>query len=920
MEYDSQSGGFPHDCGVISPSIDGVCQTGGDLSPREMILTMKSQSWGRVVGNGTCHPGITLHNSKESCMFSFFEFSKGGKEKRCIHNDTTGGDVPAEQDLTLVLGLGCTPGSLNSGGSLGLGSPLGAFCLEGGEQDGLRMDLGLSLKTFSGHELTNNCMTTSGGIVSSVTALSRSAVDSEIEGHQYGFLEIGAVRNAHLQLGSLLSSSQDLDRGGAGAEGSTVLISKSGESACGMNLQLGLSGTSVATESDCLSGTPLIKNAVDVQENMLDIMANEHIPLVDEGSTSARWMKTGGYMTSLLCGSHGRVNQTSNLRKSFLAVEDPTDSDIFTSRKESTVSASTCDAVGGFSGQTSKMTAATSSTGVLAGTSDRASKACKFQGCGKGARGASGLCIAHGGGQRCQRQNCNKGAEGRTMYCKAHGGGRRCQILGCIKSAEGKTDLCIGHGGGRRCCHEGCNKAARGKSGLCIRHGGGKRCQKEGCTKSAEGFSGLCISHGGGRRCQYPGCGKGAQGSTMFCKAHGGGRRCMYEGCTKGAEGSTPFCKAHGGGKRCMFGGGTCTKSVHGGTLFCVAHGGGKRCAEQGCSKSARGRTDHCVRHGGGKRCKFEDCSKSAQGSTDFCKAHGGGKRCSWCQEGSIYSGDNLIDKGIDYLKGHCDRFARGKAGLCAAHSALMQYHRVSGDDKPCSSPSKSTTHDSFQEPGAMSVHNGENLQALSDASEQPFQFSPVTGCEEQLSAQLCQSATASLEGSWRSAHQIGQSRNAAKMASRSCFASDMASQDIPFDECGTNIWSSRIRPRRCWLSLPQVCLRNKIAAALNETENAATKSISLADAQQAYVNSPNSVGLQDTGSSFFSSQKVVLPMIQKGDLLLPDRKQHAEYNLPNPVSHDISRVSRLAPEERVHGGGLMALLAKETTRHSDLQ
>ncbi|KAL3837727.1 hypothetical protein ACJIZ3_022318 [Penstemon smallii] len=293
-------------------------------------------------------------------------------------------------------------------------------------------------------------------------------------------------------------------------------------------------------------------------------------------------------------------------------------------------------------------------------------KTCRFGGCTRGARGASGLCISHGGGRRCQRAGCQKGAEGKTVFCKAHGGGRRCQHLGCTKSAEGRTDYCIGHGGGRRCSHEGCSRASRGKSGLCIRHGGGKRCTVENCTKSAEGISGLCISHGGGRRCQYPECTKGAQGSTMFCKAHGGGRRCTFLGCTKGAEGSTPFCKGHGGGKRCTSEG--CTKSVHGGTLFCVSHGGGKRCAIPECTKSARGRTSYCVRHGGGKRCKFEGCGKSAQGSTDFCKAHGGGKRCSWGQSGSGLYGPGLIP---------CDKFARGRSGLCAAHSAQMQESQV---------------------------------------------------------------------------------------------------------------------------------------------------------------------------------------------------------------------------------------------------
>ncbi|PIN20094.1 hypothetical protein CDL12_07218 [Handroanthus impetiginosus] len=145
----------------------------------------------------------------------------------------------------------------------------------------------------------------------------------------------------------------------------------------------------------------------------------------------------------------------------------------------------------------------------------------------------------------------------------------------------------------------------------------------------------------------------------MFCKAHGGGRRCMFLGCMRGAEGSTPFCKGHGGGKRCTSEG--CTKRVHGGTLLCVSHGGGKRCAMPECTKSARGRTNYCVRHGGGKRCKFEGCTKSAQGSTDFCKAHGGGKRCNWAQLGLEFGGQSAVQ---------CDKFARGKSGLCAAHSA----------------------------------------------------------------------------------------------------------------------------------------------------------------------------------------------------------------------------------------------------------
>ncbi|KAL6844038.1 hypothetical protein ACP4OV_025711 [Aristida adscensionis] len=379
-------------------------------------------------------------------------------------------------------------------------------------------------------------------------------------------------------------------------------------------------------------------------------------PLIDEGSTSAK-RKFGGYVLPLLFAPrsddlciNGTPPQTNIQQDYVTGYSAECDHDRSLDHHEVHLSPELSI--------TTDCSFATTSDGVGITTggeqrNHRHPKKCRFNGCSKGARGASGLCISHGGGQRCQKPGCNKGAESRTVYCKAHGGGKRCQELGCTKSAEGKTEFCIAHGGGHRCSIEGCLKAARGKSGFCIKHGGGKRCRIEGCTRSAEGQPGLCISHGGGRRCQYPNCSKGAQGSTIFCKSHGGGKRCMFEGCTRGAEGSTEFCKGHGGGKRCLFeGGGVCPKSVHGGTSFCVAHGGGKRCAVSGCTKSARGRSDCCVKHGGGKRCKFDGCDKSAQGSTDFCKAHGGGKRCAWSTG--------------------CDKFARGRSGLCAAHGTLM--------------------------------------------------------------------------------------------------------------------------------------------------------------------------------------------------------------------------------------------------------
>ncbi|KAH6760536.1 WRKY transcription factor [Perilla frutescens var. frutescens] len=437
-----------------------------------------------------------------------------------------------------------------------------------------------------------------------------------------------------------------------------------------IDLQLSLS--TETAESDV---TTVTKGFIPYKNYSKSLVLAPTVQPIDEGSTSARW-KNGPLLPPLKCQQeisipfdqdHGINNPTTMvaLNISPTAVATPS-------------------------------SAGTACSVVVNRQRKVSVKTCQFEGCSRGARGASGLCIAHGGGRRCQKDGCQKGAEGRTVFCKAHGGGRRCQHLGCTKSAEGRTDYCIGHGGGRRCSHERCTRAARGRSGLCIRHGGGKRCIVENCTKSAEGIAGLCISHGGGRRCQYSECTKGAQGSTMFCKAHGGGRRCTFLGCTKGAEGSTPYCKGHGGGKRCTSEG--CTKSVHGGTLFCVSHGGGKRCAVPECTKSARGRTNYCVRHGGGKRCKFDECPKSAQGSTDFCKAHGGGKRCCWGHLGSGF--------------GSCDKFSRGKSGLCAAHSAQVQEEENNDDFTLVSalqgpSFSSSTLMNDIFAPGASVPYHG---------------------------------------------------------------------------------------------------------------------------------------------------------------------------------------------------------------------
>ena len=155
-------------------------------------------------------------------------------------------------------------------------------------------------------------------------------------------------------------------------------------------------------------------------------------------------------------------------------------------------------------------------------------KRCVELGCDKGAKGKTGKCITHGGGNRCSQPDCKSGAEGKTDKCVTHGGGVRCSQPHCKAGARGKTDKCKRHGGGKRCSQPGCKSSAIDKTDKCVTHGGGNRCSQPDCQASAKGKTDKCVKHGGGRRCSQPDCQAGAQGGTYKCITHGGGPRCPH--------------------------------------------------------------------------------------------------------------------------------------------------------------------------------------------------------------------------------------------------------------------------------------------------------------------------------------------------------------------------------------------------------
>ncbi|KAI5071798.1 hypothetical protein GOP47_0014049 [Adiantum capillus-veneris] len=813
------------------------------------------------------------------------------------------------------------PSPCNSDFSTGSRTSTGAIFMRGINEEGPLMSLGLGqLTELNSHGFGNSCGT-------SVMPGMPISVDMGMR-HEFANRNSDAGNGANVLLGlgplhchpiSNNNSRSGARKGFNGVDDNLI------EKDLGMQLQLSLSSSStvLTSEDDRVSYMSLGQGSGSTYPDTRNGSVCIELNLVadDEGSTSARTIKAGGYIPSLLMGR--RVDGVPLLETEG---EEPDQMNFVHQVHSAELSL-------GYTNMARSLDNLMVCGKTLSGpslTADRTTKTCKFRGCGKGARGASGLCITHGGGRRCQRQGCNKGAEGRTVYCKSHGGGKRCQSLGCTKSAEGKTDYCIAHGGGRRCSYDGCTKAARGRSGLCIRHGGGKRCQREGCTKSAEGYSGLCISHGGGRRCQAEGCHKGAQGSTMFCKAHGGGKRCMIQGCTKGAEGSTPLCKGHGGGKRCMFdGGGICSKSVHGGTSFCVAHGGGKRCAVEGCTKSARGRTSYCVKHGGGKRCKFEDCTKSAQGSTDFCKAHGGGKRCSWGLEGSPYM-EFVNDQTGELLKGPCDRFARGKLGLCAAHSALVQDRRVHGAGTIGSALPAGIGPGLFRGlVGGITDKGSHVVSASKDASKPSLQGSEAL-CEEygpQIGAGMDSFKRGSVgpcknrmgfvkDDDLQRARRFPEAKSAGYNAALTIAGNELAitqNQSQPLSKISSGVMVSSISDLLATgASLPNNCKDNQ---RVNVT--------SIFGGLNLVTNS--SAEVSTVGNPLMGERRVLLPP----QVLVPLSMQKEQF-LPSHGRHNVkrTRINHIAGgsgnsdesmcegrvqggrEERVHGGSVLPLLA----------
>lgn len=105
--------------------------------------------------------------------------------------------------------------------------------------------------------------------------------------------------------------------------------------------------------------------------------------------------------------------------------------------------------------------------------------------------------------------------------------------------------------------------------------------------------------------------------------------------------------------------------------------------------------------------------------------------------------------------------------------------------------------------------------------------------------------------------------------------------------------------------------------SAVNMNDSSTAKSTFL-DVQHSCDVPGESDRLQERVSSFFFSELMFPLSLQKGDLPLQEKMHCVVHADSKFASVDISNSP--VPEERVHGGGLMALLAKEAARHVETQ
>ncbi len=145
-----------------------------------------------------------------------------------------------------------------------------------------------------------------------------------------------------------------------------------------------------------------------IMENLLE--GQIQVPVVDEESTSARLVSSGaGYMPSLLMNSHKfptiapsgmTYMQVTSTQQEEEEEEEEDEGDEGEQGEEEEEDQDVEQQEYPKSMRVSTSCGTTSTSGTSGHSERPRPKVCRFRGCSKGPRGASGLCIAHGGGRR----------------------------------------------------------------------------------------------------------------------------------------------------------------------------------------------------------------------------------------------------------------------------------------------------------------------------------------------------------------------------------------------------------------------------------------------------------------------------------------------------------------------------------------
>jgi hypothetical protein len=223
------------------------------------------------------------------------------------------------------------------------------------------------------------------------------------EGHSSGMALGLRPCNVLLQLGGMGEEDLHVTAGMSVGEGPGHIFDPVVQKQIGTHLRIGPppppppipSSAGLILTGDCEKASTLLR--LGQCEKVMGNLLEGQMPVVDEGSTSARLVPGGcGYLPCLFMAPQKYLTpvapisgSSSHMQVMSAQEEEEAEEEDFEQQEFSKSM-----------GAASTSCGTTTSTSGASGHLERPLKVCRFRGCSKGPRGASGLCIAHGGGRR----------------------------------------------------------------------------------------------------------------------------------------------------------------------------------------------------------------------------------------------------------------------------------------------------------------------------------------------------------------------------------------------------------------------------------------------------------------------------------------------------------------------------------------